>query len=141
MAESANMKMVRALFASWNARDIEGMLSHFAEDGVWHNIPLGPAQGIAAIRAIMEPFLALATEVNFRIEAAAESDSGTIFTERLDRFKVKGTWIELPVVGVFEFAGGRIAVWRDYYCKQQLNAKLAEIGIGAPSGSHVPLGA
>jgi limonene-1,2-epoxide hydrolase len=35
--------------------------------------------------------------------------------ERTDRFEIGGTWVDLPVAGVFELRDGRIALWRDYF--------------------------
>lgn len=46
-----------------------------------------------------------------RIASAGE----VVFAERLDRFVMDGRTVELPVVGVFEIAGGKIACWRDYF--------------------------
>ena len=38
-----------------------------------------------------------------------------MLTERVDKFLVKGQWIELPVMGTFEVSDGRIRAWRDYF--------------------------
>jgi limonene-1,2-epoxide hydrolase len=35
--------------------------------------------------------------------------------ERLDRFEMGGRWVEIAVAGVWEVAGGRITLWRDYF--------------------------
>jgi alkylation response protein AidB-like acyl-CoA dehydrogenase len=40
------------------------------------------------------------------------------FTERVDRFVMGRRPVELPVAGVFEIRGGRIAAWRDYFDMQ-----------------------
>jgi limonene-1,2-epoxide hydrolase len=43
------------------------------------------------------------------------AQGSVVMSERVDRFRVGETWLELPVVGVFELAGERIRLWRDYF--------------------------
>jgi limonene-1,2-epoxide hydrolase len=38
-----------------------------------------------------------------------------VFTERVDRFETEAGHVDMPVVGVFEMADGKIAAWRDYF--------------------------
>jgi limonene-1,2-epoxide hydrolase len=38
-----------------------------------------------------------------------------VMNERIDRFKYRGQWMEIPVAAVWELKGGLIAVWKDYY--------------------------
>jgi limonene-1,2-epoxide hydrolase len=38
-----------------------------------------------------------------------------VFTQRLDVFEVGGEAIKLPVTGIFEVEGGKIAAWREYF--------------------------
>ena len=47
------------------------------------------------------------------LHAAARGN--LVFTERVDRFRIAGKTVELPVAGVFEIRDGRIAAWRDYF--------------------------
>lgn len=35
--------------------------------------------------------------------------------ERTDKLVMDGRTVELPVMGVFELSGGKIAGWRDYF--------------------------
>ena len=41
-----------------------------------------------------------------------------VFTERVDRFRIMGKQVALPVAGVFEIRNGKIAAWRDYFDMQ-----------------------
>ena len=44
------------------------------------------------------------------------SSGNSVMNERVDRFEINGTWVELPVVGVFEVNDDdRITLWRDYF--------------------------
>jgi limonene-1,2-epoxide hydrolase len=38
-----------------------------------------------------------------------------VFAERVDRTDSTGKHVDLPVVGVFELADGKITAWRDYF--------------------------
>ena len=63
----------------------------------------------------------------------------TVFTERVDRMKVMGASIELPVAGVFEVDDdGKLTAWRDYFDLGTVMEQLKAAGIGgepAASGS------
>jgi len=43
------------------------------------------------------------------------SQGATVFTERVDRFTIGGRTVALPVAGIFDLRGDRIAAWRDYF--------------------------
>ena len=58
----------------------------------------------------------------------AENDHGVVLTERTDRFKVGGKWVELPVMGTFELRDGLITAWRDYFDMQQFTKQLPAAG-------------
>ena len=46
--------------------------------------------------------------------------NGAVFAERTDEIIVDGISRTLPVVGIMEFDGAFISVWREYYDRQQL---------------------
>jgi limonene-1,2-epoxide hydrolase len=109
-----NERLIRDFCAAWSRRDIDELLAFFAEDAVYHNMPLAPAQGRAAIRQVMEFFVPPAQAIVFELRAIA-SVGTVVFTERLDRFVIGGKSVELPVAGVFEVEAGKIRAWRDYF--------------------------
>ena len=122
---SRSEEVVRAFIGAFNANDLERILAFFAEDAVYHNIPVQPVQGTPAIRAVIQGFLGLATEVDWVLHHLAETPDGVVLTERTDRFLVRDKWIELPVMGAFEVRDGRIAAWRDYFDMKQFQDLLA----------------
>jgi len=122
---SGNEKLVRSFLEAFNANDLERILSFFADDAVYHNIPVQPVRGTAAIRAVLQGFLGLASEVDWVVHHLAEAADGAVLTERTDRFLVKGRWIELPVMGAFVVRDGRVAEWRDYFDMKQFQDQLA----------------
>ena len=109
-----NEKIVRGFCAAWTRKNIDELLSFFTPDAVYHNMPLEPLQGIAAIRSTIEMFAGPAEHIEFEMRALASSGD-IVFTERIDRFKMMGRTVALPVAGVFEVRHGKIAAWRDYF--------------------------
>jgi limonene-1,2-epoxide hydrolase len=109
-----NERLVEEFCVAWAKRDVDGILAYFTSDAVYHNIPLDPAVGLDAIRAVLEMFVPPADEIEFVIHKIM-SDGDTVVTERTDRFVTNGKSIALPVAGVFELRDGKIAAWRDYF--------------------------
>jgi limonene-1,2-epoxide hydrolase len=122
---SRNQDVVRAFIAAFNANDLERIMGFFAEGAVYHNMPLQPVQGTAAIRAVIQGFMGMASEVDWVVHHLAETPEGVVLTERTDRFLVRGKWIELPVMGAFAVRDGRIAEWRDYFDMKQFQDQIA----------------
>lgn len=110
-----NSDRVRAFIAAWEARDIETILAALAPDAVYHNIPMPVMKGRDAIRAFIAPFLAGVQRVEWTIHRLAEDSAGHVLTERTDVFVLGPKTVSLPVMGAFEFEGGLISAWRDYF--------------------------
>ena len=121
----ANEAVVRELIAAFNANDVDRVLAFFAADAVYHNIPVQPVSGTAAIRAVLAGFMGMASEIDWVVRHLAETQEGVVLTERVDRFLVRGRWIELPVMGTFEVRDGRVTAWRDYFDMKQFQDQLA----------------
>ncbi len=66
----------------------------------------------------------MASELEFIVHHIAETSSGTVLTERVDKFLIDGKWVELPVMGTFEFRDGKISAWRDYFDLEQFNKQM-----------------
>lgn len=121
---SANTEHVLAFIRSFEGMRIDETLGFLHPECVYHNIPVPPVTGHAAIRAVLESFLGMASECEWIVHAVAESDEGKVLTERTDRFRMSGQWIELPVMGAFELEGGTITAWRDYFDMEQFRSQL-----------------
>lgn len=109
-----NVELVRRFCAAFRSLDPDEVLEFFTDDAVYHNMPMRPVQGKAAIRPVLEMFLKPAERVEFVVLNAA-ADGDVVLTERLDKFVMGGRDVELPVAGVFEIRDGKIAAWRDYF--------------------------
>ena len=114
LAPAAAKKLVSDFLNSWGGRDIDRIMSFFAPDAVYHNVPVAPIKGAKAIREIFEAFLgAFDTIALDIITMAGETD--LVLAERVDRFTLKGKYFELPVNGVFEIKNGKIHRFSDYF--------------------------
>lgn len=116
---------VLGMIDAFNRNHLDDILSFFAEDAVYHNMPMAPLTGTEAIRAGLSGFLGEATKVEWVVLNLLEDSAGTVLTERVDKFEVNGQWIELPVMGTFEVRSGRIQAWRDYFDLSDFQRQMA----------------
>lgn len=126
---SAEEAVVLEMIAGFNNVDLDRVVACFAEGAVYHNIPIEPVTGPAAIRESLQGFMAAASEAQWDLLNIV-SRGGVVMTERVDKFKINGTWIALPVMGTFEVADGKITAWRDYYDAAQFNDQFAKASAG-----------
>ncbi len=97
-------------------------LALVAPDVEYDNVPIGKVAGPEGIRAVLEPFFDPTITNEYKV--IRELTNGeTVILERLDRHLLESGWVELPVTGIFEVKGGKIALWRDYFDAPTLIAK------------------
>jgi limonene-1,2-epoxide hydrolase len=113
---AGNSGIIDGFMKAWNSLDLDAVMDHFTEDASYANVPMGPPNvGKAAIRGFIEGFLSDTTEINFIVHQQVEGSDGVVMNERTDVLVMDGKRVELPVMGVFEFRGGKISAWRDYF--------------------------
>jgi limonene-1,2-epoxide hydrolase len=103
---------------------VDEIIDFFTEDAVYHNIPVEPAVGHDAIRAVFSMFTTGVERIEFRVLNLC-ADGDTVMTERVDVFVLPNATVELPVMGTFEVRDGKIAKWRDYFDLNQYMSQLA----------------
>lgn len=107
-------ELVDRFLGTWERGDVAEMLAFFADDAIYHNMPMEPAVGTDSIRAVLTEFMGgmdgLRPEVHQQLSAG-----GTVMHERTDHFSVNGAAMSLPICGVFEIEDGRIKRWREYF--------------------------
>jgi limonene-1,2-epoxide hydrolase len=114
MTHSAD-ELVTEFCKKWSAPDPEELAGFFAEDGVYHNIPLESVQGREAIKGFIAGFIAGFDGIDFQVHRQV-SAGDLVMNERTDVMRRKGGEpIRLPVTGVFEIENGQIKAWRDYF--------------------------
>ncbi|HUC05703.1 MAG TPA: limonene-1,2-epoxide hydrolase family protein [Acidimicrobiales bacterium] len=114
-------QVVRDFCAAASTRDPAALRAFLAEDVVYHNIPMDPAEGIDATMVVLDMFMGMCEGVEFEIHHLA-SDGSTVLTERTDRFTMGDRTASLPVMGAFHVVDGRITAWRDYFDMAQVTA-------------------
>jgi limonene-1,2-epoxide hydrolase len=114
-------QVVRDFCAAASKRDAALLRSFLADDVVYHNVPMDPAEGIDAAMGVIDMFVAMCDALDFEIHHLA-SDGSTVLTERTDTFTIKGKTAGLPVMGAFHVSDGKITAWRDYFDMGQVTA-------------------
>ena len=109
---------------AWSRLNANEVMSFFTDDALYHNIPMKPAHGKEAILKVVNGLLKGTTLLEFKILHTA-SNGNVVFNERVDMFDQGGKHMELPVAGVFEISGGKIAKWRDYFDMQMFTKQMA----------------
>jgi limonene-1,2-epoxide hydrolase len=114
-------QVVREFCAAASTRDPEVLRAFFADDIVYHNIPMQAAEGIDATMVVINMFVGMCEALEFEVHHLA-SDGSTVLTERTDTFTINGKASPLPVMGAFHVADGKITAWRDYFDMAQVTA-------------------
>ncbi len=110
----ANERIIREFIAAWSRLDPAELARYFADDGAYHNMPIGPIQGRDRVEEFIRGFAGSWTETTWDLLNIA-SVGDVVIAERLDRTKAGDKAVDLPCVGVFELEDGKIKVWRDYF--------------------------
>ncbi|ORV85835.1 limonene-1,2-epoxide hydrolase [Mycobacterium interjectum] len=113
--KESSEKLVRDFLGSWQARSLDSICGGFADDAVYHNVPVEPIEGISGIRATFRAFLDAFSDAKLDIVTLA-AEPGRVLVERVDYFTMNdGRKVVLPVTGVFEVKNGKITRFSDYF--------------------------
>jgi limonene-1,2-epoxide hydrolase len=97
------------------SKDLDGACELVTSDIEYDNVPMGKNYGPDGIKAVLGAMVDGVTAVEFVINRQ-HAIGNVVVNERVDRFEVNGTWIDLPVAGFFEVNDdGLISLWRDYF--------------------------
>ena len=118
-----NEKLVTDFCEAWSKLNVDEILGYLSEDCFYHNIPMEPLVGHAAIRGFAEPFLKDAQSAVFEIKHTT-SAGNVVMNERVDTFVIGPKTISLPVAGIFEITAGKIAAWRDYFDLESFSKQM-----------------
>ena len=115
MAETPQ-ETVNKFLAAWPRLNLDELMEFFTEDAEYQNIPMGPAaKGKDTIRKVIDSLMPTVKGLEIKILNTAVNGN-VVFNERVDITDLGGgKRMELPVAGVFEVKGGKIAKWRDYF--------------------------
>jgi limonene-1,2-epoxide hydrolase len=116
-SDKASFATVLTLIEAWKRQDIDAVMSHIADDIVWHSHVGSPVvRGKAAMRAFLERMAAGVTDIRWRVQFHSISGN-RIFMEGVDDFVMADTKrrVAIPYLGVMVFRSGLISEWRDYF--------------------------
>jgi limonene-1,2-epoxide hydrolase len=117
---------VNAFIKAIEQRDIDAAIVYLDEHVSYENVPIQPIKGRDNVKNALNAFVGQATELDWVINRQI-AQGNVVANERIDRFKVNGGWIELPVAGFFEVTSGRITLWRDYFDLASYTNRMAEL--------------
>jgi limonene-1,2-epoxide hydrolase len=107
-------EVVQQFCAAFSTKDVDTIASLLADDVVYHNVGMAPADGKEASLATIQGFLDMAEAMSFEIHRIAASGE-SVLTERTDTFTINGARAPIPVMGTFDLRDGLIVGWRDYF--------------------------
>ena len=121
------LAVVTSFCAAWSKLDIDEMIGYFHADAVYHNIPVDPIQGRDTIKEMIVGFSAGWDRVDFEIRHTVAT--GTSCSPRGWTTSSPRSAREPARHGTFEFAGGLITAWRDYFDLNQFMNQLTLITV------------
>ena len=109
-----NEETVRNFIAAWSRLDVDEIVAFFTPDGTYHNMMNKPVSGHDDLRRFIGGFIKDWTETSWDVLNIV-SQGDIVVAERLDITRFGAKSVDLPCCGVFELAGGKIRIWRDYF--------------------------
>ena len=109
-----NEQIIREFIAAWSRMEASELVSYFTEDGIYHNMPMGPIGGRNNLEKFIDGFISGWSSTEWEIVNLLV-DGDIVVVERLDKTRVGDKSVDLPCTGVFEMYHGKIKVWRDYF--------------------------
>lgn len=115
---------VNELIAGCVTKDLDRVAAVCADDMEYDNVPMGKVFGRDEIITRLTPMVERSDEIEWIVHRQVASAT-TVMNERSDRFLIAGKWVDLPVMGVFEVADGKITLWRDYFDLESYKGQMA----------------
>ena len=102
-----NQRIIRDFIEAWARLDPEELAAYFADDGVYHNMPIHPVSGRSNIEEFIRGFVSAWSSTTWDILNIMSSGK-VVIAERIDRTRAGDRSVDLPCGGVFEMEGGKI---------------------------------
>ncbi|WP_339706412.1 limonene-1,2-epoxide hydrolase family protein [uncultured Sphingosinicella sp.] len=126
---SGPREIVETFLAHFNAGRIDEAIDMLAEDVFYHNIPMEPINGRAAVRTFTHGFGVGSDFVAQWKTIAIAGCGNVVLTERLDEFvRADGARMSIPLMGSFRIRDGYIAEWRDYFDLGDFQRQFGALG-------------
>lgn len=119
LTDEQKIALGREMAEAWRAMDWRKVADMFTEDGVLHSMMVAPIVGREAVFKRVSGLGDGLEQIVLDLHHIGVID-GLLYMERTDRFTIRGRAGSAPVVGVLEFEGDKIKVWREYYDRAHL---------------------
>jgi len=119
LTDEQKVAVGREMAEAWRALDWRKVADMFTPDGVLHSMMVEPIVGREAVYKRVSGLGEGLESITLNIRHMGVID-GALYMERLDEFVIRGRPGSAPVVGVLEFEGPLIKVWREYYDRNHL---------------------
>lgn len=119
LSDAEKIAKGREMAEAWRAMDWRKVADMFTPDGVLHSMMVEPVVGREAVYKRVAGLSDGLESITLNIRNMGVVD-GVLFMERVDEFVIRGKPGSAPVVGVLEFEGPLIKVWREYYDRAHL---------------------
>lgn len=107
------------LFDAFGRMHIEEILAYFADDAVYHKVPLAQFRGRAEITGTLQEFFVEGLQVELEVSHMVSRDH-LVLVERVTRVRKDGNERAIPIMAIFEMnTAGKIQAWRDYFDRGQ----------------------
>lgn len=119
LSDEQKIAVGREMAEAWRVMDWRKVADMFTPDGVLHSMMVEPVVGREAVYKRVAGLGDGLESITLKIRNMGVVD-GVLFMERVDEFVIRGKPGSAPVVGVLEFEGPLIKVWREYYDRAHL---------------------
>lgn len=119
LTDEQKIAVGREMAEAWRALDWRKVADMFTPDGVLHSMMVEPIVGREAIYKRVSGLGDGLEQITLNIHHMGVID-GVLYMERTDEFVIRGKAGSAPVVGVLEFDGPQIRIWREYYDRAHL---------------------
>lgn len=111
MKAGKNQQLVERYIDVVNDNNRDRIVSFFAENSVFENMPERARIGQQAIWDAMERYHGRAQQIDWRVECLEEREPGSVFTQGSVSYLLDGEWLRFEVNGMFEIKGSKIVRW------------------------------
>lgn len=119
LTDEQKIAVGREMAEAWRVMDWRKVADMFTADGVLHSMMVEPIVGREAVHRRVAGLGDGLESITLNIRHMGVID-GILYMERTDEFVIRGKAGSAPVVGVLEFEGRLIKVWREYYDRAHL---------------------
>jgi limonene-1,2-epoxide hydrolase len=117
--DDQKITVFRTMANAWEQKQWRACADLLTPDGVLQSMMLEPVVGRETFYNRISNMTAPNKAVTLHIRRIGVID-GAVVVERSDEIVIDGVSRSVPVVGILEFDGPLISVWREYYDRAQL---------------------